>query len=65
MGLLGAAACAARVLCPICVTNLYSAYGTWAAFGFMTGVMSLILISMIVFYKRLVPYTYDQNEPGD
>lgn len=59
MGILGAGACAARVLCPICVTNLYAAFGTWAAFGFMTGVMIVVLIIFFIFYRKLVPYKYD------
>lgn len=61
MGILGAGACLARVLCPICVTNLYSAYGTWYAFGFMTIVMAVVLIIFFIFYKRLVPYKYDDS----
>jgi ceroid-lipofuscinosis MFS transporter 7 len=60
MGILGAGACLARVLCPISVTNLYSAYGTWYAFGFMTLVMAVVLVIFLIFYKHLVPYKYDE-----
>ncbi|EFX78858.1 hypothetical protein DAPPUDRAFT_305114 [Daphnia pulex] len=61
MGILGAGACLARVLCPISVTNLYSTYGTWYAFGFMTLVMAVVLVIFLVFYKHLVPYKYDES----
>lgn len=62
MGILGAGACFARVLCPICVTNIYSVYGPTATFAFMTGVMVLVLMLLLISYRRLVPYKYDDIE---
>jgi len=64
MGILQAGACFARVLCPICVTNIYATLGTWATFGFMTGVMVIILILFVVFYSRLIPYQYEDAAPN-
>ena len=63
MGILQAGACFARVLCPLCVTNIYATLGTWAAFGFMTGVMVIILTIFVIFYNRLIPYQYDDSAP--
>jgi ceroid-lipofuscinosis MFS transporter 7 len=40
---------------------LYSTYGTWYAFGFMTLVMAVVLVIFLVFYKHLVPYKYDES----
>lgn len=62
MGILGAGACFARVLCPICVTNIYSAYGPMATFSFMTGVMIIVLMLLLICYRRLVPYRYEEIE---
>lgn len=64
MGILQAGACFARVLCPICVTNIYATLGTWATFGFMTGVMVVILIIFVAFYSRLIPYQYEDTAPS-
>ena len=64
MGILQAGACFARVLCPICVTNIYATLGTWATFGFMTGVMVIILIIFVAFYSRLIPYQYEDATPN-
>ena len=64
MGILGAGACFARVLCPICVTAIYSTHGPMATFAFMTGMMSLVLILLLTSYRRLIPYRYeDVQEP--
>ncbi|XP_057380716.1 major facilitator superfamily domain-containing protein 8-like [Daphnia carinata] len=62
MGILGAGACFARVLCPICVTNIYSAYGPMATFAFMTGVMIIVLMLLLINYRHLVPYRYENIE---
>ena len=64
MGLLQAAGCLARVLCPILVTALYANAGTWGAMGFMIAVMAAILTLTLVVYRRLVPFQADaQNQP--
>ncbi|KZS08980.1 Major facilitator superfamily domain-containing protein 8 [Daphnia magna] len=62
MGILAAGACFARVLCPICVTNIYSVYGPLATFAFMTGVMVLVLMLLVIYYRHLVPYRYENIE---
>ncbi|EFX78855.1 hypothetical protein DAPPUDRAFT_53149 [Daphnia pulex] len=62
MGILAAGACFARVLCPICVTNIYSAFGPLAAFAFMTGIMVLVLMLLLIYYRHLVPYRYEDIE---
>lgn len=59
MGILAVGSCLARVLCPICVTGIYSAFGTWTTFGFVAGIMVLILILVVASYRRLVPYSYN------
>ena len=65
MGMLGAGACLARILCPLCVTGIYSTAGTWATFGFMTGLMVVIIGIVVIFFKKLVPYRYeDAAETG-
>ena len=58
MGILAVGSCLARVLCPICVTGIYSAFGTSATFGFMIGLMVIVIILTLSFYRRLVPYNY-------
>ena len=62
MGILAAGACFARVLCPICVTNIYSAFCPLAAFAFMTGIMVLVLMLLLIYYRHLVPYRYEDIE---
>ncbi len=59
--MLAAGACVARILCPLCVTSIYSKAGTWATFGFMTGLMGFILLLFFAFYQALVPFNYDDN----
>lgn len=57
--MLGAGSAIARILCPICVTNLYTSFGTGPTFGFLNAVLAATVLLYIVFYKRLVPYRYD------
>ena len=64
MGILQAGACFARVLCPICVTNIYATLGTWATFGFMTGVLVVILIIFFAFYSRFISCQYEEAAPN-
>lgn len=61
MGLMGAGACVTRVLCPICVTAIYPVYGPWATFGFMCALMIATLFLLLVNYKRLLPYSYEEK----
>lgn len=61
MGILAAGACLARILCPLCVTSIYAKTGTWATFGFMTGLMGLILAMFFIFFRKLVPYQYEDS----
>ncbi|KZS12098.1 Major facilitator superfamily domain-containing protein [Daphnia magna] len=57
-GLLGAGTAVARILCPLCVTSLYAAWGMLATCAFMTTVMSIVLVIFATSYGRLVPYRH-------
>ena len=57
--MLGAGSAAARILCPISVTNLYSSFGTGPTFAFLNAILLASALVYVIFYKRLVPYRYE------
>ncbi|XP_046453598.1 major facilitator superfamily domain-containing protein 8-like isoform X1 [Daphnia pulex] len=57
-GLLGAGTAVARILCPLCVTSLYAAFGMLATCGFLTSVMVVVLVIFALSFRRLVPYRH-------
>ena len=61
MGVLLASACFARALWPACLMTIYSIYGPWATFGFMSALMIAVLFLLLVNYKRLVPFSYEEK----
>lgn len=54
MGLLTGSGCLSRVLGPVCVTYIYTEYGTIVTFGLTTAMMLACLLWLLVFNKRLV-----------
>lgn len=48
----------ARILCPLCVTGLYAAFGMLATCSFLTSVMVVVLVILALSFRRLVPYRH-------
>lgn len=61
MGFLLSGACLARALCPVTVETVYPVYGPWVTFGFVCVLMTVVLFVLIVNYKRLVPFSYEEK----
>jgi ceroid-lipofuscinosis MFS transporter 7 len=55
MGALTSVSSLARVIGPIFVTYIYTEYGTIVTSGTATGLMVLVLVLLLLVYKRLVP----------
>ncbi|OXA52425.1 Major facilitator superfamily domain-containing protein 8 [Folsomia candida] len=55
MGALTSISSLARVVGPIFVTYIYTEYGTIATSGTAVGLMVLVLVILLLIYKRLVP----------
>lgn len=61
MGLLLSGASLSRALCPAVVAAVYRVYGPWLTFGFVCILMAVVLFVLIVNYKRLVPFVYEDK----
>lgn len=57
MGLISAAGSAGRTVGPLILANVYYADGPRATFVMCIGIISLALVILLVFYKRIVPYS--------
>ncbi|XP_004363322.1 major facilitator superfamily transporter domain containing 8 [Capsaspora owczarzaki ATCC 30864] len=55
MGILTAAGSLARVLGPLFITNAWDAAGPYAAFAPVLGLLVIMTVTALVFYKRLIP----------
>ncbi|XP_053400185.1 major facilitator superfamily domain-containing protein 8-like isoform X2 [Mercenaria mercenaria] len=56
MGWLTASGSLARALGPVFVTQVYDAFGPRVAFSAMTAIIIIAIITLLIIYKRLVPY---------
>lgn len=55
MGGLTSISSLARVIGPIFVTNIYAWYGTIVTSTIALGLMLVVILALIIVYKRLVP----------
>lgn len=67
MGLMTGSGCLSRVLGPVCVTYIYTIFGTNWTFGMTTIMMVLIMAWLLTFNNRLelkIPAKHEEPEEG-
>ena len=57
MGLISAAGSAGRTVGPLLLANVYYKGGPRTTFLMCIGIISLALIILLIFYRRIVPYS--------
>ena len=61
MGWLTAAGSLARTIGPLFVSSVYDNFGAQVLFAVCIGIVAIAIVTLLVFYRKLVPNTRDAN----